>query len=206
MMIQMLSRYDYKDKGKRYERTYYFHDADGERHWACDIYGQCISAPTEYLHANDAERNFRMVAKGKLLNFTYFVEDHLGNRLGTLTRKGVGFRWKILSANDQEIARIVDPASNKEKVLNTLFAALPDGYAVVAGEQLLADIQSQELTPANRTKPKSLVGRLLDKVTFLNKGLTLNVAPAAKGKVDMRLLLAGMTLIQVHDITGVQTG
>ena len=205
-ILQMLSRYDYKDKDKKYERTYYFHDANGKRHWACDVYGQCIAAPTEYRHSSDPKQSFRMVAKGKLLNFTYFVEDYQGNRLATLTRKGVGFRWKILSPDDQEMARIVDPTSSKEKVLSTIFSALPDGFAVIVGERLIAGISSEELTPANRTEPRNLVGRLLDKVKFLNKGLTLNVEAANEDEIDIRILVAGMTLLEVHDITGVQTG
>jgi len=114
--IQMLGRYDYKDKGKSYQRSYYFHDADGERHWSCDVYGQCIS-----------------------------------------------------------------------------------------GDRLIASLQGEELTQANRTKPKNVLGKLLDKVTFLNKALTVRVEPESQEAVDIRVLLAGMTLVEVHDITGVQT-
>lgn len=48
---------------------------------SCDVYGQCISAPTVYTGAPGKPDDFVMRAKGKLLNATYFLEDESGLRI-----------------------------------------------------------------------------------------------------------------------------
>ena len=109
-VIQLKGKYEYQNKPRRYERTYYFYEEEGKVNWSCDVYGQCISAPTAYTNASQADENFVMTAKGKLLNATYYLEDGSGKKFASITRKGIGFRWKILGDNDREIARIIDPA------------------------------------------------------------------------------------------------
>lgn len=123
-IIQLKSKYEYKNKG--YERTYEFYDEEEKIRWSCDVYGECIKAPTVYTCATDGNKDFKMAAKGKFLNATYFLEDELSSRFATITRKGIGFRWKILGENNQEIARIIDPASKKEALFRELFTAQPN--------------------------------------------------------------------------------
>ena len=119
-----------------------------------------------------------------------------------ITRKGIGFRWKILGENNQEIARIIDPASRKEAFFRELFTAQPDSYAVVLDEDLIAIIKNEKLSKKIRQKPKNIIGKLLEKV-IEPSGLTLRLKPKYLSTFDTRILLTGMTLLQVHDITGV---
>ena len=200
--IQIKSRYEYKNKNKGYERTYDFYDEEGKIRWSCDVYGECISAPTIYRCSAGGDKDFRMTAKGKFLNFTYFLEDEQGSRFATITRKGTGFRWKILGEKNQEIARIIDPASRAEAFFRTIFTAQPDGYAVVVDKDLLATIQNEKLSDNTLQPPRNLIGKLLGKITA-PVGLTLRREPNHLEAIDTRILLAGMTLLQVHDITGV---
>ena len=201
-VIQLKGKYEYQDKPKRYERTYYFYDEEGKVYSSCDVYGQCISAPTVYTTASQADENFVMTAKGKLLNATYYLEDRSGSRFATITRKGVGFRWKILGDNDREIARIIDPASRKEAFFRALFSALPDGYAIVSEDLLIATISKEKLSDNIDPQPKNIVGKLLHRA-MPPRGLTLRFEKNQNSALDIRMVLAGLTLLQVHDITGV---
>lgn len=139
-IIQLKTGSDYKDKNKGYESTYKFYGEGGNLYLTCDIYGECNKGPTVYTHATGENYSFAMTAKSKLLNATYFLEDHTGFRFATITRKGFGFRWKILDENNEEIARIIDPASRKEAFFRELFSAHPDSYAVVSNYDLIATI------------------------------------------------------------------
>ena len=47
-----------------------------------------------------------------------------------------------------------------------------------------------------------MLGRFFEKIIEPN-GLTLRLAQNYSSSFDIRILLAGMTLLQVHDITGV---
>ena len=143
-----------------------------------------------------------MRAKGKILNATYFLEDCRGERFATITRKGIGFRWKILGKNDQEMARIIDPASRKEAFFRALLSTTPDSYAVVRNQDCVAVIKNEKLTEKNRRKPGNFIGRLLDKAIG-QTGLTLRLEPEYVAHFDTRVLVAGMTLLRVHDIVGV---
>ncbi len=201
-IIQLKSKYERNNKNKGYERTYDFYDEEGKIRWSCDVYGECIKAPTIYTCAADINKDFKMKAKGKFLNATYFLEDELGSRFATITRKGIGFRWKILGENNQEIARIIDPASRKEAFFRELFSALPDSYALVSDEDLIAIIKNEKLSKKIQQKPRNIIGKFLEKV-FEPNGLTLRLEPNHLSTFDTRILLAGMTLLQVHDITGV---
>ena len=143
-----------------------------------------------------------MVAKGKILNATYFLEDKQGARFATITRKGIGSRWKMLGENNQEIVRIIDPASRKEAFFRDLFSALPDGYAVVLNENLIATIKNEKLSEKIQQKPKNIIGKIFEKIIDPS-GLTLRLEHNYLSSFDIRILLAAMTLLQVHDITGV---
>ena len=125
-----------------------------------------------------------------------------GQGLLPLPEKALVFRWKILGNNDQEIARIIDPSSMKEAFFRTLFTALPDSYALVSGENLIAVIKKEKLSKKIPQKPRNFVGKFLEKV-FEPSGLTLRLEPDYLSTFDTRILLAGMTLLEVHDITGV---
>ena len=201
-VIQLKGKYEYQDKPKRYERTYYFYDEEGKVNWSCEVYGQCISAATVYTGASQARENFVMTARGKLLNATYYLENESGQRFATITRKGVGFRWKILGKSNREIARIIDPASKKEAFFRALFSALPDGYAIVSGDLLIATISREKLSDNIDPQPKNIVGKLLHKA-MPPRGLTLRFEKNQESALDIRMVLAGLTLLQVQDITGV---
>ena len=201
-IIQLTSNYVRAGKGKSYDRTYNFHDANGEIRWSCDVYGECNSAPTEYVSFDDEDKKFVMKPKGKLLNSSYFLEDSAGDRFATITRKGVGFRWKMLGIHDEEITRIVDPSSSGEAFLRELFTALPDSYAVVSEDFLIAKICKEKLLETIPKKKRNVLGKYLEKV-FEPRGLTLTFENDTKNAIDPRVLVAAMTLLQVRDITGV---
>ncbi len=200
-LIQIDIKFEPSSKNRGYERTYYFFNEEGVPCWSCDIYGECIKAPTVYTPVSNDSQGFKMVAKGKLFNATYYLEDDQGLRFATITRKGVGFRWKILGENNQEIARIKDPASKKMAFLYTIFSKLPDSYVMISGEDVIANIENEDLLHKISQKPKNIIGKFLKQV--FSRGLTLRIVPEFISKFDTRILLASMTLLQVHDITGV---
>ncbi len=199
--IQIDSKFELNRKGRGYERTYFFYNEEGILYWSCDVYGECIKAPTVYTPVSEESQAFKMVAKGKLFNATYYLVDSQGSRFASITRKGVGFRWKILDENNQEIARIIDPASKKMAFIYTFFSKLPDRYTIISGEEVIATIEDEELLHKISQKPKNIIGKLFKQV--FSRGLTLRILPEFSSKLDTRILLASMTLLQVHDITGV---
>ena len=200
--IQLKSSSDFKGKNKGYENTYKFYDEDGNLYLTCDIYGECIKAETVYTSACCKDHKFVMTAKGKFFNATYFLDDYLGTRFATITRKGIGFRWKILGENGQEVARIIDPAGRKEAFFRELLSANPNSYAVVSSDDPVAVIKNEQLSENIRQKPKNIIGKFIDKVIG-QTGLTLRIESSYRAKFDDRILVAGMTLLRVHDINGV---
>lgn len=203
-IIQLKSSYEREHKQKGYERTYYFSDEDGVPRWSCDVYGECIKAPTVYRPSDDDNQEFKMVAKGKVFNATYFLENSQGTKFATITRKGIGFRWKILGENNQEIGRVIDPSSINEAFFRELFTAQPDSYAVVTEESIIGIIQKEKLLNQNQpeqTKPKNVIGKFLGKI-LARGGLTLRLETEKRSSLDTRILLASITLLHVHDILG----
>ena len=96
----------------------------------------------------------------------------------------------------------MDPASWKEAFFHELLSGQPDSYAVVAEDQLVAIITHEKLSEKIQQEPKNILGRFL-RMVIPEVGLTLRFEPRQKSKVDARILIAGMTLLQFHDITGV---
>ena len=199
--IQQKSRYDHKDKARHYQRTYEYRDEKGTVQWSCDVFGSCISAPTVFAPQAEGYAAFTMTAKGKFMNATYFLNDAGGNRFATITRKGVGFRWKVLAPDDSELIRVVDPASWKEAMVRDVLGGLPDSFAVIENDRFVARVAKEDLVEAAKTKPKNKLGRFLDRV-FTSRAMTLRVEDGQQLSVDARILVAVMTLLQVHDITG----
>ncbi|MGB5424981.1 MAG: hypothetical protein WBN03_22630 [Desulfobacterales bacterium] len=200
--IQLKSGSDFEGKNKGYESTYKFYDENGDLIFSCDIYGECIKLSTVLTSPRGGDHGFVMKAKGKFLNFTYFLEDDIGARFATITRKGIGFRWKILGEKDHEIARIIDPTSRKEAFFRELLSTSPGSYAGIVNNDLVAIIQNRQLSEKIRKKSKSFIGRLIDKAIG-QPGLTLQIEPKYIANFDTRILVAGMTLLRVHDIMGV---
>jgi hypothetical protein len=83
-----------------------------------------------------------------------------------------------------------------------LLSATPNSYAVVANDDLVAVIRNDQLSENIRQKPKNFVARLLDRAIG-QVGLTLRLEPGYVSRFDTRILVAGMTLLRVHDIIGV---
>ncbi len=199
--FQQTSRYDHEGKARHYQRTYEFRDQQGAIQWGCDVFGSCISAPTAYAPRADDRDSFTMTAKGKLMNFTYYLDDANGRRFATITRKGIGIRWKALGADNNEMFRIVDPASWKEAMVRDVLGGLPDGFAVIQNDSFVARVAKEDLVEGAKTKPGNRLGELLDKV-FSSRGMTLRIEDGQSPSLDPRMLVAAMTLLQVHDITG----
>ena len=199
--IQQTSRYDHQGKAKQYQRTYEYRDQHGAIQWDCDVFGSCISAPTVFMPRGLDRDSFTMTAKGKFMNATYYLDDANGKRFAFITRKGVGFRWRVLDTDENEMLRIVDPASWKEAMVRDIFGGLPDGFAVIRNDTFVARIAKEDLVEGAATKPKNKLGRFLDKV-FSSRGMTLRVEDGQGTSLDNRVLIAAMTLLQVHDISG----
>ncbi len=199
--IQQTSRYDHRGKARHYQRTYEYGDQQGATQWNCDVCGSCISAPTVFAPQAHGRDSFTMTAKGRLMNATYYLDDATGKRFATITRKGIGFRWKILGTGDNEIFRIVDPASWKEALLRDIFGSLPDSFAVIQNDTFIARVAKEDLVEAAKTKPRNKLGKFLDKV-FSSRAMTLRIEDGQSPSLDARVLVAVMTLLQVHDVTG----
>ncbi len=203
--IQQTSRYEHQGKVRHYQRTYEYRDQKGTIQWECDVFGSCISAPTVFTPQVHDRDSFTMTAKGKFMNATYYLDDANGKRFAIITRKGAGFRWKILCKDDHEILRIVDPASWKEAMVRDIFGGLPDGFAVIQNDTFVARVAKEDLVESAKTKSKNKLGKFLGKV-FSSRGMTLRIEDGQSPSLDTRLLVAVMTLLQVHDITGASSG
>jgi len=129
------------------------------------------------------------------------LDDANGNRFEIIYRKGLGFRWKILGADNNEILRIVDPASRKEATVRDIFGGLPDGFAVIQNDTFVARVAQEDLVEGAKTKPRNRLGKFLDKV-FSSRGITLRAEDGQLRSLDSRVLVAAMTLLRVHDING----
>ncbi len=199
--IQQTSRYDHEGKARHYQRTYEYRDQQGATRWNCDVFGSCISAPTVFAPQARGCDSFTMTAKGKFMNATYYLDDANGKRFATISRKGVGLRWKILGADDSEIFRIVDPTSWKEAMLRDVFGGLRDGFAVIQNDIFVARVAKEDLVETAKTKPRNKLGKFLDKV-FSSRAMTLRFEDGQSPSLDTRLLVAVMTLLQAHDVTG----
>ncbi len=199
--IQQTSRYEHQGKARHYQRTYEYRDQQGVIQWDCEVFGSCISAPTVFTPQAHGCDSFTMTAKGKFMNATYYLDDASSKRFAIITRKGIGFRWKILGPDDNEIFRVVDPASWKEAVVRDIFGGLPDGFAVIQSNTFAARIAKEDLVEGAKTKPGNRLGKFLDKV-FTSRGMTLRIEDDRSPSLDTRVLVAVMTLLQVHDITG----
>ena len=179
-------------------RHYDIKDAEGRVVWCCDTEGSCISRPTRFLPDADAPAPaFTMFARGRVMNLTYYL--HLGEegeRFATLTAKGVGFLWRLLDADEREVARLVDPASMKEKLFRDMLSGSPDRYAVVRERSLVARI-GRDRRPWPNDRP-GLVRRLLRRVLTLSDW-TLHPVEDAE-PVDERLLAAAMVLLIEHNV------
>lgn len=135
------------------------------------------------------------------MNATYFLDDASGNRFSIITLKGVGSRWKILDANDNEVFRVVDPASWKEAMVRDILGGLPDSFAEIQNDTFVARVSKEDLVEAARTKPRNKLGKFLDKV-LSSRATTLRIEEGQQPSIDTRMLAAVMTLLQVRDITG----
>ena len=73
---------------------------------------------------------------------------------------------------------------------------------MLSNDLLVAVIAKEKLSDNIRPEPKNVIGKLLQKV-MPSVGLTLRFESGQASKVDSKIIMAGMTLLQVHDITGV---
>ena len=199
--IQQTSCYDHRGKARHYQRTYEYRDQQGAVQWGCDVFGSCISAPTVFVPRGHGRESFTMTAKGRFMNATYYLDDPNRKRFAIVTRKGVGFRWRVFDTDDKEILRIVDSASWKEAMARDVFGGLPDGFAVIQDDTFVARIAKEDLVEGAASKPRNKLGRLLGKA-FPSRGMTLRAEDGKETSLDDRVLIAAMTLLQVHDISG----
>jgi hypothetical protein len=199
--IHVVGTCDNTGKHSGYDRSYAYHDEAGRLRWSCDVYGGCITRPTEYRGHHDGDQPFTMTVRGAVLAVSFRVDDHAGRVIGTITRKGIGFRWKMLGEHDEELARVVDSAGWKEATARELLSTSPDCYAVLRDATMLATIRNERLAPRMPRPPRNALGRFVER--FIPPGgLTLRRVACEGPPPDVRLLVAALTLVQVHDITG----
>lgn len=68
---------------------------------------------------------------------------------------------------------------------------------------ILSQLSSKEaLADETREKPKNALGKFIDKA-FGQSGWTLRIESNYTSKFDTRVLVAGLTLLHVRDIVGV---
>jgi len=82
-----------------------------------------------------------------------------------------------------------------------IFGGLPDGIAVIRNNTFVARIAKEDLVEAAKTRPRNKLGKFLNKV-MASRAMTLRIEDGQSASFDPRVLVAVMTLLQVHDITG----
>ena len=168
----------------------------------CQVKGKCITHPTIFRSAPETESAwFRMEAKRKILNMTYFLyESSEATPFATITQKGKGL-WRALDGADREQCRFVDSSTKGEKTAEILLGGSPDRYAVVAAERVLARIRME---PRPEEEPTSQDQGFLKRIfkTITRKSDWVMALEPTSADVDHRTLIAGMILLIEHTIAG----
>ncbi len=133
---------------KNYSTTYYVYREDESLRCMCDVYGMCIKGPTRFLQdPQAAHAEFRMDAKGKFLNTTYYLrEGDDGSLFGTIKRPKAGRGGTLLDSHNKAIGQLADAATWKEAIVRDMLEGLPEKFVVIADNRLVARI-SEELRP-----------------------------------------------------------
>jgi len=86
-------------------------------------------------------------------------------------------------------------------MVRDVLGGLPDSFAVIESDRFVARIAKEDMLEAAKKKPGNKLGRFLDKV-FTSRAMTLCFEDGQQPSIDPRMLVAVLTLLQVHDITG----
>ncbi len=182
---------------KNYGCTYYVYREDDSLRCMCDVYGMCIKGPTRFLADDKAtSTEFRMVAKGKFMNTTYYLQEgDDGPLLGTIKRPKAGRGGTLLDSHDRVIGRFADTATWKEALVRDMLQGVPEKFVVVLDNRVVARIGEEvqpEIQEPNRLK--RFFKKLLPRSNWV-----LRLEPDADDVIDDRFLIAGMILLQEYD-------
>jgi hypothetical protein len=182
---------------ENYSSTYRVYREDDSLRCMCDVYGMCIKGPTRFLRDHEAAHaEFRMEAKGKFMNTTYYLrEGDKGSLFGSIKRPLTGHGSTLLDTTGRVIGQITDTATWKEAVVRNMLEGLPDKFAVVSDNRLIARI-GEELRPQTEepNRLKRFFKKLLPKSDWV-----LRLEPDAESIIDERFLIAGMILLHEYD-------
>ena len=175
--------------------SYFIRDRNMDLVAYCLVKGKCITHPTIFQSSVEEEQPlFRMEAKRKILNKTYFLFDPLGARpFATIAQGGKGL-WRILDDEGREQYAFVDSSTTGEKVGAAVLGGSPDRYAVIAGDRVIAQIR-METRPENESSDGNpgFLKRIVKAITKRSDWVMALEAEATD--VDHRTIIAGMILL-----------
>lgn len=166
----------------------------------CLVKGRCITHPTVFRTSPEAESWFRMDAKRKVLNMTYFLfEPGTSKPFATITCRGKGC-WRILDATDREACYFADGSTWADTTGQVLLGGSPDRYLVISERSALAHIRMEPRPePGQPAENQGFLKRALK--AFLRKSDWVMTLEPSAVNLDHRLLIAGMILLIEHTIS-----
>jgi hypothetical protein len=175
--------------------SYFIRDRNMDLIAYCLVKGRCITHPTIFKPtAEEEDPLFRMEAKRKVLNRTYYLFDPLGTRpFATIAQGGKGL-WRVLDDTDRERCVFVDSGTKGEKVAEAVLGGSPDRYAVIAGDRVLAQIRMEPRPEKESSlEDRGFFKRIVKAVTRRSDWV-MALEEQSTG-VDHRTLIAGMILL-----------
>jgi hypothetical protein len=183
--------------------SYFIRDRKMDLLGYCQVKGKCITHPTMFRSSPEAGTEwFRMEAKGKFLNMTYFLFEPDGPEpFATITQKGKGL-WRVLDKAGQEHCRFVDCRSMGEKTAEALLGGSPDDYAITSGGDLVLARIRMEPRPDEESgvQEQGFLRRIFK--NFTRKSDWIMALEPESAETDRRPLIAGMILLIEHTIAG----
>jgi len=181
-------------------------DANDEPLFACHVVGSCLGGTTTFHETADEEEVlFRLDAKRKWLNLTYYVcEGASGPRIATLelfASRGM----KVSGPDGGEQYRVVDPQGKLDKFMQDVLEGACGEYALVSDDRVIGQFGRRDRAEEARPTRKGLLGwvsRGLSKM--LSRDWCVELEDEGKGIDDHRPLLAGMILMLEQTIANDQ--
>jgi hypothetical protein len=198
LVYRFTKRYEPAGKPRGYSHSYWVSGPGDAPCFYCDTIRHTVRHPCEVFTApSKRESVFVIQPVAALIVTTYRVlASDTGREIGALKRRMGGARWSLRDATEREVARLIDPTPLRARMTQALLDGDPDGYAIVAGDRIIADLRKgrkQEPRPGLGPARRFLV--LL--VTPRDWELTLR--GEAADAVDHRLLIAAVLLMHEHD-------
>ena len=181
---------EYKDKPKKYKHTYCVAEEGTEDVlYSCDVISHVASREVVFLDANRAPC-FSMQPNRRIMPTYWLVTDASGREIGQIKQHVfTGGQWSGLGPSGEELFRIVNPESFKDKMGKTLLGGVTTKYDFVRGDNLLATTEQE---PRKKPTKGGVRGLLQALITPSDWVIRLSEEAA---HMDLRLVIPAMVLL-----------